>query len=401
MVFYYLRGSKFQTISPMNKLILLFTAILCVVTASAQDRTNKKDSQIKFFAVKEAKCTSVKDQYHSGTCWVFSTQSFLESEFMRQGKGEVDLSEMWIVRAGYIEKAKHYMRLMGKSNFGPGGEPYDVISLGAMYGLMPQSAYAGLPAGEDKIRHGEMDAVLKAILDAQLSLEEGKLSPVWLNAYIGALDGYLGVPPASFEVGGKKYDPKSYATFLGFKAEDYIPVTSFSHHPFYTRFALEIPDNWAWETTYNVTLDDMTKIVDNATATGYTVEWGTDVSEKYFSHKNGMAVVPEKDWDKLRAGEKDSLWTYPCKERVITQLMRQEAFDNLSTQDDHGMQITGQLQDQTGKKYLIVKNSWGTEGNETGGYIYVSYPYFQYKTTSILVHKSGIPKDIATKMGIK
>ena len=145
----------------------------------------------------------------------------------------------------------------------------------------------------------------------------------------------------------------------------------------------------------------MMKITDNATANGYTVEWGTDVSEKYFSHKNGLAVVPEKDWDKMRTGERDSLWMYPCKERAITQLMRQQSFDDLSTQDDHGMQITGQCQDQTGKKYLIVKNSWGTETNETGGYIYVSYPYFQYKTTSILVHKSAVPKEIATKMGLK
>lgn len=385
----------------MKKFMFALSAFSVIVTAHAQDRTNKKDSQIKFSAVKEAKGTGVKDQYHSSTCWVFSTQSFLESEFIRQGKSEVDLSEMWIVRAGYIEKAKRYMRLMGKSQFSPGGEPIDVINLAGTYGLVPQAAYPGMPAGEDKVRHGEMDAVLKAILDAQLHLEEGKLSANWLNAYIGALDGYLGVPPTTFEVDGKKYDPKSYAAMLGFKPEDYISITSFTHHPFYTRFALELPDNWAWETSYNVSLDDMTKITDNATSSGYTVEWGTDMTEKYFSHKNALAVVPEKDWDKMRSGEKDSLWTYPCKERVITSLMRQESFDNLSTQDDHGMQITGQCLDQTGKKYLIVKNSWGTEANETGGYIYVSIPYFQFKTTSILVHKSAVPKDIATKMGLK
>src|ERR1044072_1163316 len=183
----------------MKKIGLLLIPVFLFVTAQAQTRTNKKDSKLVFSDIKEARCTSVKDQYHSGTCWVFSTQSFLESEFMRMGKGEVDLSEMWIVRAGYIEKAKHYMRLMGKSQFGPGGEPIDVINLSAQYGLMPQSAYPGMPAGEDKVRHGEMDAVLKAILDAQLTLEEGKLNPNWLNAYIGALDGYLGVPPATFD----------------------------------------------------------------------------------------------------------------------------------------------------------------------------------------------------------
>jgi bleomycin hydrolase len=385
----------------MKKAFLFISVFSVALFAHAQERTNKKDSQIRFSAIKEAKGTAVKDQYHSSTCWVFSTQSFLESEFIRMGKGEVDLSEMWIVRAGYIEKAKRYMRLMGKSQFSPGGEPIDVINLAGMYGLVPQSAYPGMPAGEDKVRHAEMDAVLKAILDAQLKLEEGKLSPNWLNAYIGALDGYLGVPPATFEHNGKKYDPKSFSAMLGFNAEDYVSVTSFTHHPFYTRFALEVPDNWAWESSTNVTMAEMTQITDNATANGYTVEWGTDVSEKYFSHKNGLAVVPEKDWDKLRQGEKDSLWTYPCKERVISQLLRQESFDNLTTQDDHGMQITGQCQDQTGKKYFIVKNSWGTETNETGGYIYVSVPFFQYKTTSILVHKSAVPKDIAPKMGIK
>ena len=386
----------------MKKALFLTLAFSLGATCIfAQTRTNKKDSKLLFSDIKEARSTSVKDQYHSGTCWVFSTQSFLESEFMRMGKGEVDLSEMWIVRAGYIEKAKHYMRLMGKANFGPGGEPADVINLAAQYGLMPQSAYPGMPAGEDKIRHGEMDAVLKAILDAQLTLEEGKLSPNWLNAFIGALDGYLGAPPATFMVDGKSYDPKSYSKMLGFKPEDYISITSFMYHPFYTRFALEIPDNWAWEPSYNVSMADMTAITSNATANGYTVEWGTDVSEKYFSYKNGMAVVPEKNWEDLSQGEKDSLWMYPSKDKVITDLMRQEAFDNLSTTDDHGMQITGQCKDQTGKQYLIVKNSWGSASNDAGGYLYVSMAFFQYKTTGILVHKSAIPKDIAAKMGVK
>lgn len=375
--------------------------LLLSVAAFAQDKTNKKDSQIKFTVVKEASCTSVKDQYHSGTCWCFSTESFLESEFMRMGKGPVDLSEMWIVRAGYIEKAKKYMRMMGKTNFGPGGEPHDVINLSAVYGIVPQEAYPGLPMGEDKIRHGEMDNVLKAILDAQLKLEDGKLTSSWLAAYTAALDAYLGAVPSSFQVNGKSYTPKAYADFLGFKPEDYVAITSFTHHPFYTQFALEIPDNWSWSLLYNLPLDEMTKVVDNATLNGYTVAWGSDVSEPYFSYKNGMAIVPEKDWDKLSKGQRDSLWIIPSKDRVITQLARQEAFDNLSTQDDHGMQITGQAKDQAGKKYFIVKNSWGTENNECGGYFYCSEAYFQFKTTSIMVNKNALPKDIAAKIGVK
>ncbi len=389
----------------MKKNISIGIAALCCVSLSmplnAQERSNKKDSQIKFTTVKEAKHTSVKDQFHSGTCWIFSTESFLESEFMRQGKGQVDLSEMWLVRCGYIEKARKYMRMMGKTNFGPGGEPHDVINMAGTYGLMPQEAYAGLPMGETKVRHGEMDDVLKAILDAQLKLTDGKLNPNWLAAFTAALDAYLGAPPAKFDIAGKSYDAKSYAQMLGFNATDYVGLTSFTHHPFYQPFVLEIPDNWAWASFQNVPLNELTAIVDNATLNNYSVAWGADVSEGYFSYKNGMAVVPEKNWEDMRKGEKDSLWIIPGKERSITQQLRQEAFDNLSTQDDHGMQITGQAKDQNGKKFYMVKNSWGSESNELGGFFYCSESYFQYKTMSILVHKSAIPKEIATKIGLK
>ena len=381
---------------------LLLAAAMSLCTSSwSQDRPNKKESQLRFTTIKEAPATSVKDQFRSGTCWCFSTESFLESEFIRQGKGRVDMSEMWIVRAGYIEKAVKYMRMMGKTNFGPGGEPHDVINLSAAYGIIPQDAYPGMPQGESKVRHGEMDAVLKAILDAQLRLEDGKLSSNWRGAYTAALDAYLGAPPTSFMVDGKSYTPKTYADFLEFKADDYIAITSFTHHPFWQPFVLEIPDNWSWSYFNNVPLTDMTAIADNAVMNGYTVAWGADVSEPFFSYKNGLAIVPETDWENLSKTEKDSIWFRPSKDRVITQLLRQEAFDNLSTQDDHGMQITGIAKDQTGKEYYIVKNSWGTENNELGGYFYCSRPYFQYKTTSILVHKSAIPKDLAKKMGLK
>ena len=378
-------------------------AVACSISISAfaQEKTNKKDSQIKFTTVAEAKCTPIKDQFHSSTCWCFSTESFLESEFMRMGKGPVDLSEMWIVRNGYIEKAKRYMRMMGKTNFGPGGEPHDVISLAGTYGLMPQSAYAGMPMGEDKVRHGEMDNVLKAILDAQLKLEDGKLNANWLAAFTGALDGYLGTPPSTFDIAGKTYTPKSWAESLGFKAEDYIAITSFTHHPFWQPFVLEIPDNWSWGSFNNIPMEDMTAITMNAASKGYTVAWGSDISEPFCSPRNGMAVVPQKEWDQMSKGEKDSLWTFPAKERAITQSSRQLGFDNLSTQDDHGMQITGLAKDQTGKNYFIVKNSWGATMNDLGGYFYCSESYFQYKTVSIMVHKSAIPKEIAVKMGIK
>jgi bleomycin hydrolase len=377
-----------------------FASIVCISSFAQLPATNKKESTIKFTVVKEAKATSVKDQCHTSTCWIFSTESFLESEFMRMGKGEVNLSEMWLVRAGYIEKAIRYMRMMGHTNFGPGGEPIDVINLSAEYGIVPESAYPDMPEGETKVKNGEMDEVLKAVLDAQLKLMDGKLSPSWFTAYKACLDAYLGTPVTTFTVDGKSYTPQTYAAFLGFKPEDYVPITSFTHHPFWQTFALEIPDNWAWSPYYNIPLDDMTSIIDNATMNGYTVAWGADVSESYFSYKNGMAVVPEKNWDDMTQNQKDSLWLMPSKDKMITQLLRQEAFDNLSTQDDHGMQITGQAKDQTGKKYFIIKNSWGVK-NEVNGYFYASEAYVQYKTTSILVHKSAIPPTIAAKMGIK
>jgi bleomycin hydrolase len=385
-----------------KQLTSLAASLSLTVSLFAQDHpaTNRKESTIKFTILHEAKATSVKDQYRSGTCWCFSTQSFLESEFMRMGKGPIDLSEMWIVRAGYIEKAKKYIRMMGKSNFGPGGEPHDVINLSAIYGIIPQGAYPGMPAGEEKVKHGELDAVLKAILDAQLTLADGKLNPNWLAAYTAALDAYLGAAPASFMVDGKSYTPLTYAAFLGFKPEDYIGITSFTHHPFWQSFALEIPDNWSWSLFQNIPLADMTVIADNAVNNGFTIAWGADVSEPYFSYKNGMAIVPEKEWENLTKAEKDSIWLKPSKDRVITQLARQEGFDNLSTQDDHGMQITGIAKDQSGKEYYIVKNSWGTENNELSGYFYCSKAYFQLKTTSIMVHRDAIPKDLQKKMGI-
>jgi len=379
-------------------------ALLLPAFASAQVqelpvRTNKKESNYKFTVVKEVGTTSVKDQFHSGTCWSYSTHSFIESELMRMGKGEIDLSDMYIVRCNYIEKAIRYVRMMGKTNFGPGGEPHDVLNCIRKYGAIPQSAYAGnMPDG--KPRHNEMDEVLKSMLDAALKLHEKHLSHNWLNAYTAALDAYLGAPPEKFEYNGKTYTPKTFAQYIGINPDDYVEITSFTHHPFYEKFVLEVPDNWAWETEYNVPLNELEQITDNALTNGYSVAWAADVSESYFSFKNGLAIVPEKDWDKMRKGERDSLFTNPGPEKTITQLFRQEAFDNLSTQDDHGMQLTGIVKDQNGKKYYIVKNSWGTEGNECGGYFYASQPYFQYKTIGVMVHKNAVPKDIAKKLKI-
>ena len=377
--------------------------VACFTTASAQPsiNTNKKNGGYTFTISKMIDCTPVKNQFKSGTCWVFSTNSFLESEIMRLGNGKIDLSEMYVVRNMYIQKAEHYVRYQGNTNFGSGGEPHDVINAVRQYGLIPFSVYSGMPAGQVKPVHSEMDAVLKAMLDAMIKLPDGKLNPNWKSAFIGALDGYLGTPPVNFNFQGKNYTPQSFAQAMGINPDDYVEITSFAHHPFYSQFILEIPDNWANQAEYNVPLQDLKRILDNAINNNYSVDWASDVSEHGFSFKNGVAIVPEKNFDDMTQGEKDSMFTRPAPEKDINQANRQEAFDNLSTTDDHGMQIVGYANDQTGKPYYLVKNSWGTDRNDLDGYFYCSVPYFLYKTTAILVNKNAIPKDIANKLGIK
>jgi bleomycin hydrolase len=382
---------------------LIPVLLMCVTALCAQlpINTNKKGGGYTFKISKMIEATPVKNQYKSGTCWVFSTNSFIESEIMRLGNGKVDLSEMYVVRNLYIQKAEHYMRYQGHTNFGSGGEPHDVINAIRQYGLIPFSAYSGMPQGQTKPVHNEIDEVLKAMLDAMLKLPDGKLNPNWEAAFIGALDGYFGTPPANFTYQGKSYTPQSFAQAMGINPDDYVEITSFTHHPFYTPFILEIADNWANQSVYNVPLQDLKRVVDNAIESNYSVGWAMDDSEKGFSFKNGLAIVPEKNYEDMNQVEKDTMFLRPSPEKEITQANRQEAFDNLSTTDDHGMQIVGIAYDQINKPYYLIKNSWGAEGNDLGGYIYCSVPYFQYKTTAIMVNKHALPKDIAAKLGIK
>lgn len=364
--------------------------------------TNKPGSKYQFTVIKDNGATDVKDQFKSGTCWVFSTQSFLESELMRMGKGAIQLSEMYVVHNMYLQKAMHFIRYQGHAQFGPGGEPHDVINAVRDYGIVPAAAYSGLPEGETKPVMSEMDNVLKAMLDEMNKLPEGKLNPNWFAAFKGALDGYMGVPPAEFIYNGVSYTPQSFAKYLGINPDDYVEITSFTHHPFYQKFILEVPDNWAESEVYNVPLDEFHQITDNALNNGYTVEWGADVSEPGFGAKNySLAVVPQMDMQgqKLSPSARDSLFMNPVAEQTITQELRQKAFDNLSTTDDHGMQLTGIAKDQNGDEFYIVKNSWGTS-NYCKGYFYVSEPYYLYKTTCIMVNKNAIPSAIRKKIGL-
>jgi bleomycin hydrolase len=397
----------------MKYLVLVIALMFSVYGAKAQDEG--KEGGYHFSDIKEIPNTSVKDQYRSGTCWSFSGLSFLESEMLRLGRPEVDLSEMFIVWHAYDLKAAKYVRLHGSLNFTAGGAFHDVTRIIKNYGIVPEEVYAGLNYGEKKHVHGEMDRVLKKQVDAIIENPNKKLSSAWTDVIRGTLDSYLGEIPKTFEYKGKKYTPQSFAeNYVGLNMDDYVEVASYTHHPFYSKFIIEVPDNWMWDEVYNVPLNELEQIIDNSIESGYTVAWAADVSEKGFNtSKVGVAVVPELDreemsdaeisrWENLSEKEQnEELFKLdkPGLEKEITQEMRQESFDNYETTDDHGMLIVGTAKDQNGDIYYKVKNSWG-DYNDHKGFFYASKPYVRYKTMSIMVHKDAIPKNIQKKLSL-
>jgi bleomycin hydrolase len=384
---------------------ILLSCLLLPSLVFAQDdlikkiEGNKSDSnKYVFTVVKNIENTSVKNQASSGTCWSYSTNSFLESEMIRLGKEPVDIAEIFTARCVYKDKADMYVRLHGGLSWGDGGSCHDVINVFAKYGALPQSVYSGLNYGTSKNKFGEFQGVLKGMLDAVVRNANGTLTPVWKTAFEKVMDVYLGEVPASFDWKGKTYTPRTFADqVVGIKPAEYIEFSSFNNYPFYTQVPLLVQDNWDFQKVVNVPINDITTIIDHAIANGYTIAWATDVSEKYFSWKNGVAFVPEKNWEDMEEAEQKSLFNGKATERIITQEMRQKAFDNYETTDDHGMHIVGSAKDQTGKDYYIVKNSWG-EKNDYKGYLYVSKAYVQYKTTAFLVHKGAVSKDILSKI---
>ncbi|MFV0541202.1 MAG: C1 family peptidase [Aestuariibaculum sp.] len=363
----------------MKNSLLSFVIAFISFTINSQTR--------HFETLIDIETSAVLSQGNTGTCWSFSTSSFLESEIIRLTGKHIDLSEMFQVRTTYPKKAENYIMRQGKAQFGQGGLAHDVINSVRDYGLVPLSAYSGLANNEDTYNHSELFAVLKSMLNTYVDNPAKKLSPQWKQAVSGILDVYLGEIPKSFTYKGKTYTPKRFLEITTINPDDYISLTSFTNAPFYSSFILNIPDNFSNGSFYNIPIDKLISTIDNALKKGYTVALDTDVSEPTFSAKHGIAFIPENPSDNNKG------LTEIIKEKTITQDYRQQEFENFDTTDDHLMHIVGKLKDQNGTIYYKVKNSWGSNGDRVkhGGYIYMSTSFLKLKTISILVHKDAFP----------
>lgn len=393
-------------------LLSFFTLMLAVTVLSAQDTlVNKPGSEYVFTKVVNHEALPVQNQSVSGTCWSFSALSFIESELIRTGKGEHNLSEMFVVRNAYVDKAENYVRMHGKNNFSAGGAFHDIPHVIEKYGIVPEEVYEGLAYGSEKHNHMEMDALLKGMADAIIENKGKKLTPAWKRAIGNAIDAYLGEVPEEFEYQGKTYTAQTFAEELELNMDDYVYLTSYTHHPFYDQFVLEVPDNWNYGLVHNVPLEDMMEAIDHALENGYTLAWAADVSEKGFSFRDGLAIVPEDEatikskgtdsryFNDAGAEKISNAFLMPIEEKEITQEMRQEAFDNYQTTDDHGMHMTGIYEDQNGNRYYMIKNSWG-DNNACDGYFLASEAYVAYKTMDIMLHKDALPKDLKKKLNL-
>jgi aminopeptidase C len=400
------------------RLLLVLILSILLTQSYGQKKNNppapsKSESGYIFTPIVEVKATPVKNQANTGTCWSFATTSFIEAELLRMGKGEYDLSEMYIVRYNYADRLKDNFIQQGKGNLGQGSVGHDFIVEFVKNGIVPDEVYTGLNYSLPNHNHSELNAFVNAI--AAVPLKRGKESDQYLNIVDAVLDTYLGKVPESFTYKGVGYTPKSFSASLGIKPDDYVEITSFTFFPFYTQGIVPIPDNWRKMNYYNVPLDELIAIMDYSLNNGYTVAWDGDVSEKGFSHAKGVAIIPELEKtdnytpaDKARLGKmtKEELtaeaykFSKPFPEVKVTQEFREEGYDAKKTTDDHLMHLTGIVKDQTDNKYYITKNSWGTERNPFGGYLNMSENYVRAKTIAIMVHKNAIPAEIKTKLGL-
>ena len=401
----------------MKKQLLLLALGCFTLGTFAQEEEKKKEEGFEFTVVKETPITSIKNQNRAGTCWCYSTLGFIEAELLRMGKGEYDFSEMYIVQKTYLDRADKAVRTHGDASFSQGGSFYDVLYGMKHYGLIPEEEMRpGVMYGDTLSNHTELSAVSDAVVAA---IAKGKLNslqtdtnnvPLWKKAVEAIHDIYLGKAPEKFTYKGKEYTPMSFYESTGLNADDYVSLTSYTHHPFYSQFVIEVQDNWRWAPSYNLPIDELMEVFDNAIMNGYTIAWGSDVSEQGFT-RNGIAVMPDVEkvqelsgsdmahWLKLKPEEK-KLNTKPQPQKWCTQEERQKAYDNWETTDDHGMIIYGIAKDQDGNDYYMVKNSWGKSGKYEGIW-YASKAFARYKTMNIVVHKDALPKAIKKKLGLK
>jgi aminopeptidase C len=405
----------------MKKFFVLALGLMMASGVMAGEAKPKKKAEqpdgIQFTVVKENPITSIKNQNRAGTCWCYSSLAFIESELLRMGKGEYDFSEMFLVHNTYLDRADKAVRTHGDVSFAQGGSFYDVIYGMEAFGLVPEAEMRpGVMYGMELSNHNELSAVSDAVVAA---IAKGKLrslqvSPdgemLWKKAIEAIHDIYLGVRPETFTYEGVEYTPKSFYDSLGLNADDYVSLTSYTHHPFYTTFALEIPDNWRWAQSYNLPIDELMEVFDNAIMNGYTIAWGSDVSEDGFT-REGTAILPDVEnasaeldgsdmakWLKMTEAERRSK-PMAVAQKWVTQEERQLGYDNRETTDDHGMQIYGIAKDQNGTEYYMVKNSWGEAGTYKGIW-YASKAFVRYKTMNIIVHKDAIPAEIREKLNL-
>jgi len=401
----------------MRKIAFIFAALLAGSALASAQSPRVNFPEYEFTTIKANPITSIKNQYKSGTCWAFSTLAFFESEAIRINNIKdtlkyPDFSEMYVVSKSYSDRAEKYIRLDGNLTFSAGSEADDVLDVIRDYGIVPQAVYSGMNYGTELPEQAEMDAVLKGYVEG-VAKTKGRLSTAWKNGFQSILDSYLGECPEEFTFEGKKYTPASYRDALKIDPKNYVTLTSFTHHPFYTEFALEVADNWRWDKAYNVPIDEFMNVLDAALNNGYTVAWGADVSEPGFT-RNGLAILvdtsvkngsgsDQERWvgkDNAGAADKAAGEVQPPKEKAATQETRQQGFDEKTITDDHGMQIFGIARDQFGNKYYMVKNSWGETGKYKGIW-YASEAYVKNQSMDFMIHKDALPKDLKQKLGIK
>jgi bleomycin hydrolase len=373
----------------MKRITIACSFLLSAIILFAQTSAPLQTPQ--FFDIKTLKATPVKNQAMTGTCWCFATTSLVESEEIRKDKNEINLSEMFTVRNIYIDKAKNYILRGGKAQFGEGGLGHDELRAVANYGAIPLEDYSGLINGEKIYNHQKLFRALQEYLDSVLRKQP--ISDNWLDGYIKILDEYLGAPPKEFTYNGKMYTPSSFAKdVLHFNADDYVSLTSFTHEPYYKPFILQVPDNFANGSFYNLPLNELIQVVEDAVNKGYTVGWDADVSNKGFMQQNGIAL----NLDNSTSYTKEQI-NPDLKEAPYDATIRQELYENLTTQDDHLMHITGIEKSKTGKTFFVVKNSWGKIG-PFDGYINVSEAYFAINTISVIIPEAALSKELLGKL---